>query len=114
MWDEFTEFREPTAPELRLLEALFRKCADSPSGWLARLRVSPMLDGHMGSLRLRLAGEDEGSATFWRRGAELQFTDSDGVEVIASLNLDTHGKPFELDIWKTNFAPLVQIPERLV
>lgn len=42
---------------------------------------------------------------------ETQFTDIDGVEVIASLNVDVDGVLFELDIWKTNFEKLVKIPD---
>jgi hypothetical protein len=32
------------------------------------------------------------------------------MEVIASLNLDTEGRLFELDAWKTDFNPLVHLP----
>ena len=35
----------------------------------------------------------------------------DGVEVIASLNVDVDGVLFELDIWKTNFEKLVKLPD---
>ena len=45
--------------------------------------------------------------------AEIQFTDTDGVEVLASLNLDQDGKPFELDVWKTDFNALIRIPDPL-
>ena len=38
------------------------------------------------------------------------FTDEDGVKVIASLNVDSDGHLFELDIWKTDFSPLLRIP----
>lgn len=43
--------------------------------------------------------------------AEYQFTDADGVEVLASLNVDQDGRPFELDMWKTDFSPLIRIPD---
>lgn len=112
MSDESTGLREPTAPERRLLEALARRCDDCPPNWLHGVLVSPMTDGGMGSLRLHFGGRVEQGSAFGRRGAELQFTDADGVEVIASLNLDAKGKPFEMDVWKTDFAPLVQIPEQ--
>jgi len=42
--------------------------------------------------------------------AEYQFTDADGVEVLISLNVDADGRPFELDVWKTDFSPLVRMP----
>src|SRR5512144_3185083 len=109
---ESTALREPTAPERRLLEALARRCDNCPSDWLHGILVSPMSDGGMGSLRLHLQGRKEHGSTFGRRAAELQFTDADSVEVIVSLNLDKEGRPCEMDVWKTNFAPLVQVPER--
>ncbi|WP_421750901.1 DUF6984 family protein [Croceimicrobium sp.] len=38
--------------------------------------------------------------------------DADGVEVIATLYLDKDGSLFELDLWKTNFEPLLILPEK--
>jgi hypothetical protein len=73
-----------------------------------------MSDGGMGSLRLHLQGSNAPGSTFGRRAAELQFTDADRVGVIVSLNLDKEGRPFEMDVWKTNFAPLVQVPEQFL
>lgn len=78
-----------------------------PDGWLDKVLVSPMEDGKMGSLRFITLP----SSKFSMQGSELVFVDSDGVEVIASLNIDNNGMPFELDIWKTNFNPLIEIPE---
>lgn len=46
-----------------------------------------------------------------RQISEFQFTDIDGVEVIASLNVDVDGVLFELDIWKTNFEKFVKLPD---
>ncbi|MEC3882013.1 DUF6984 family protein [Parapedobacter sp. 10938] len=42
--------------------------------------------------------------------SDFQFTDVDGVEVIASLNVDTEGQLFEVDVWKTNFEKLLRFP----
>ncbi len=50
---------------------------------------------------------------FGRRASECQFTDEDGVEVLASLNLDQDGNLYELDIWKTDFGKLIRIPAQL-
>ncbi|WP_420885213.1 DUF6984 family protein, partial [Candidatus Symbiothrix dinenymphae] len=36
--------------------------------------------------------------------------DEDGVDVIASLNIDDTGDLYELDIWKTDFSPLIKLP----
>jgi len=63
----------------------------------------------MGSLRLRVEGERTGAQRFGECAAEYSFVDCDGVQVIASLYLDEHGVPFELDMWKTDFSPLRRV-----
>ena len=71
----------------------------------------PMDDGEMGSLYLFPQGKINESRKLGRQISEFQFTDIDGVEVIASLNVDVDGVLFELDIWKTNFEKLVKLPD---
>lgn len=97
--------------EKRLVVALIKRAQlNLPSNWPNDARVTPMNDGGMGSLRfLPLTSGQRIS----RQVAELQFRDVDGVDVIASLSLDEAGQPFELDIWKVNFKPLIQIPEEI-
>lgn len=107
-------FRDPTADEARLLRWLAARAGAPglPARWLEGLQVEEMADGGMGSLRLIPPGSDSGR----RHGssvAELQFTDADGVEVIATLNTDPQGQPLELDVWKTDFTPLLRIPQDL-
>jgi hypothetical protein len=68
-----------------------------------------MDDGGMGSLVLMAPEHTEA-----RRGAvpcraAVQFTDADGVEVVASLNANEAGVPFELDMWKTDFSRVIRI-----
>jgi len=74
------------------------------------VQVSDLSDGGMGSLELLPPGVD---ATVKRRmgwvAAELEFTDSDGIPVLASLDLDESGRLFELDMFKADFSPLVRI-----
>ena len=65
----------------------------------------------MGSLYLFPQGKINESRKLGRQISEFQFTDIDGVEVIASLNVDVDGVLFELDIWKTNFEKLVKLPD---
>jgi hypothetical protein len=64
----------------------------------------------MGSLELQLPETPSDPRRFGARVAELTFKDQDGVDVIASLNLDQNGLPFEVDVWKTDFSPVVEIP----
>ena len=54
------------------------------------------------------------SHKFGRVGAELQFSDTDGILVLVSLNLNEMDEPFEVDIWKTDLRPLVSMPAGFV
>lgn len=71
------------------------------------LMVEPMEDGRMGSLRIGLAGD---SRRFGRSLAEAEFKDRDGTLVIATLNADSDGQLFELDVWRVDFSPLQRWP----
>lgn len=102
--------RKPTDAEQRLLTVLWSK-AGLPKVWLNVLEVQPMNDGGMGSLRLVIPDAGGISSAFGKQAAEVLFEDTDGVKVIASLNLDKGGVPFELDIWKTDFSPLLSVPD---
>lgn len=107
--------RSPSKDEVRLLEFLLSKAQIGvlSEDWRAKLRVSEMEDGGMGSLRLFPDGSQVEDRKFGRRASECQFTDEDGVEVLASLNLDQDGNLYELDIWKTDFGKLIRIPAQL-
>lgn len=105
------EYRKPTTAELRLLKTLVQKTSNLiPPSWEENLLVKPMKDGGMGSLYLYPEGAIKEDRIFGKQVSEFQFTDEDGVEVIASLNLDNNGDLFELDLWKTNFDVLVRLP----
>lgn len=67
-----------------------------------------MTDGGMGSLAIApFANHKYGSCS-----GECYFYDSDDVVVFAQLNLDERGVPFEVDIWKVDFSPLITWPTR--
>jgi hypothetical protein len=95
--------RVPTNTERQLLQRLAELWAEGPQRWVDQVRVQALDDGAMGSLRL-LLGQPDAGQVFGRQVAEYQFTDTDGVKVIASLNVDQHGVPFELDVWKVDFT----------
>ncbi|MDW3194242.1 MAG: hypothetical protein R8G66_17845 [Cytophagales bacterium] len=107
--------RKLSQDERWLLEMLVQKATVKfPSNWSDNLLVKPLSDEGMGSLLLfpeRVAVDDD--RLFGEQISEYQFTDEDGIEVIASLNMDDEGKLFELDIWKTDFSPLISIPKTL-
>ena len=75
---------------------------------LAASLVEDMQDGNMGSLRFRPPGSYD--QRFGKQIAEAEFTDTDGVLVSATINLDDQGHLFELDIWKMDFSPLKRYP----
>ena len=65
----------------------------------------------MESLYLYPRGKIITGRKFGRQISDFQFTDVDGIEVIASLNVDSDGNLFELDIWKTDFGKLIELPD---
>ena len=69
---------------------------------LNKIEVIELNDGGMGSLGIGVGYE---SREFGQQVAEYQFKDSDGVTVSATLNIDTDGALYELDIFKTDFSP---------
>lgn len=107
--------RKPTQDEIRLLEFLVQKATIKfPKGWNTNLLVNPLNDEGMGSLQLIPEGVAIDSERFFgEQVSEYQFTDEDGVDVIVSLNIDDVGRLFELDIWKTDFSPIINIPKSL-
>lgn len=67
----------------------------------------------MGSVRLRHSSSDAEKYGACSTAAEVWFTDSDGVDVLASLMVDAGGVPRELDVWKVDFSPLIRIAKEL-
>ena len=99
--------------EYRLLEYLIKTATIAiPSNWKDELLVTPMNDGGMGSLTIYPQNINEEKERYMGDCiSEVMFKDKDGIEVIASLNTDNNGNLYELDIWKTNFTPLIEIPK---
>lgn len=113
MLEEYTELnRKPTVKEEKLIEFLLKNSIRTIyPNWKENILVRPMNDGYMGSLRLIINGEDNEDRIFGEQLSEYHFKDKDGIDVIASLNLDDKGNLFELDIWKTDFSPLIELPD---
>lgn len=108
-----TSERRPTTGEMALIDFLMKKAAIGvPADWKEQLRVIPMDDGGMGSLVLLPDGIVKREREFCRQASEFLFKDADNVDVLATLNVDTEGEPFELDIWKMDYSPLIKLPDR--
>jgi len=105
-------FREPNLDEERLLRELLRRAGRSEYEDLLRaVRVEPMKDGGMGSMRLIWRNGCEESNDLGTELAVIEFKDDDGALVVATLYANRKGEPFEVDIWKTDFTPVKTIPE---
>ncbi|UPL50198.1 DUF6984 family protein [Hymenobacter sublimis] len=78
---------------------------------LLEQRVTEMADGGMGSLQFYPPGL-RGDRRFGDDVAEVWLKDEDEVPVLATLLMDQHGQLFELNVWKVNFSPTInlQIP----
>lgn len=86
----------------------------SLSSILSTLKVLSMDDGGMGSLRLfPHAVEVLDTRLFGEAVSKCYFDDTDGVRVIATFYVDQNGNPLEIDIWKTNFEKLIEIPDTI-
>jgi TonB family protein len=108
------EYRSPTVLERRLIRAVFAHTVDLTveADWLTRLRVRTLDDGGMGSLLLHLGeGDASPGRQFGQTVAEVRFSDADGVPVFVALNLDQHGMPYELDVWKADLSAVREIPD---
>jgi hypothetical protein len=97
--------------EEALLDLLVEKASiNLPIDWKEKLMVKNMNDGGMGSLKL-FTENSKINRKFGSKVSEYVFKDIDEVKVIASLYLDTEGVLYEIDIWKTDFNSLIELPE---
>ncbi len=104
--------RIPTSQEKQLIKHLVEQSTSFINeDWEKGLLVCSMNDGTMGSLYLFPRGKITGNRKFGKQVSEYKFTDMDGVDVVTSLNVDSDGNLFELDIWKTNFDKLISFPD---
>lgn len=70
-------------------------------------QVRDMDDGAMGSLEFAGGGHRSLGSCL----VEAEYLDRDGVPVSIALNSDTNGLLYELDMWKIDFAPLLEYPD---
>lgn len=105
--------RKLTKKEELLIEFLVKQASVSlPHSWKETIRVEAMNDGGMGSLSIYPSGtKDQINRMFASEASNVEFKDKDGVYVLASLFLDQHGQLFELDIFKGDYSPLIEIPD---
>jgi hypothetical protein len=112
MSDEYTQLNKLSADTARLIGWLLDLASPAlrSSVDVTRIKATPMADGGMGSLRLFDNEAEDASRKFGSKASEVVFSDADGTPVTAALHLDREGRPFELDIFKADFSPLICIP----
>jgi len=104
--------RKISNQELCILKELVKRAKglNLEADWQDELLVESMNDGGMGSLKLI----PPNASSFRKFGgvvSNLEFDDADGVKVLVALNVDQNGHLFEIDMWKTDFNPLIRLPE---
>lgn len=98
---------EEAALMRQILEASEVEGMSAPD--LSSLKVREMLDSGMGSLYIEHPQKTRDSRRFGRRIGEILCHDSDGIDVLVSLNVDKDDDLYELDIWKTDFSPVIKL-----
>ena len=93
--------------EIPLVEFLFELAAIPLE--VVSFTVQPLAEGGMGSLAIPPL--DPGRR-FGSQVAECHFQDEDGIPVSVTLDVDQYGEPFEIDVWRVDFAPTVAWPTR--
>ena len=111
------ECRDFTVEETCVISFLLRAAKKDEgfiSNFFAETQCSNIDDGGMGSLRFVPLGN--ASSSVRKFGSEISschFTDEDGILVSVALYVDSSGCPFELDVWKVDFSPLIRIPDNI-
>jgi hypothetical protein len=105
-------FRSLSVQEKALLVALLQSEPDTLPlvRSLDDLVVEEMKDGGMGSLSLTPKGREGTSRSFGKQLVSGEFTDRDGVPVSVTVNADSEGMLYELDVWKVDFTSLLEWP----
>lgn len=106
------QIRKPTSEEMLLLKHLISISEIEIGQQLDGLTVSNMDDGGMGSLLLHPKNITDDKRIFGGMISEYEFKDVDGVTILASLSVDSSENLFEIDLWKMDYSPLVELPNK--
>lgn len=96
------EIRKPTPEELELIGYLISTASVTfPDDWFEGLMVRQREnDPVSGSVYLLPKGKDNDGRKYGQTVSEYQAEAGNGILIIASLNTDTDGNLYELDIWR--------------
>lgn len=103
--------RKINKTEIGVLEYLMKKASiQLRNDWSNNLFIQQLDDGGMGGFLIFESKDGtDAKRKFGKQVSEFEFTDDDGVLVLVSLNVDQNNQPFEVDIWKTNFDPVIKL-----
>ena len=96
--------------EIDLITWMIRDTVEGPAiiDKLKELTVEEMNDGGMGSLKVVVDGNNH--RLYSRDLAKVDLFDIDKVPMFISVNLDTKGDFFELDVFKADSSPMKRFP----
>lgn len=103
--------REIRAEERVLLQFLLAKLGEKSQAFTIKEMVDEYEGGKMGSISFSL----DGVATYANDLIQVDYVDTDGVEVVITLTCDTEQQLLDLDFWKLDFSALLSypIPEKI-
>ena len=93
--------------EKRLLLFLFEQVGVSEKQYPLTGLVDEYEGGTMGSISFSLDGE----ATYAGDLIQVDYTDTDGTEIVITLTHDTENQLLDLDFWKVDFSALITYPQ---
>lgn len=102
--------RRITDMEVKVLEYLLKLANLSIPIGIELFTVRSLEDGGMGSFLIfenpKLIEENR---QFSAQISEFQYIDDDNIPVLVSLNVDSNGSLFEVDIWKADYSPVLSL-----
>lgn len=103
------QIRHINKKESKIVQYL-TKLANYPFVLNNEILVMSQNDSGMGSFTIFQNGNDKmKNRKFGRRISEYEFIDDDNIPVLVSLNVDEDDGLFEVDIWKANYSPVINL-----
>lgn len=81
-----------------------------PDKWGQDLHVINMEDGGMGSFSVVYdKNQIQENRSFGRQASDFTINDEDGIPILVTLYLDENDLPYEVDVWKINYSPVIKL-----
>ncbi|SFG77804.1 hypothetical protein [Prevotella sp. KH2C16] len=103
--------RHLTTEEFDLVKYLAKKADYHLShDWVNHVKAYPLTKDRIGSIAFIDEGEKEYTPQECTEISCCRFYDSDGIEVVAYLLVDSYRSLRELDLWKVDYSSICRIP----